>query len=83
MSSFDTLGGDDKEPIRSNPDHMHFITREEFAKLCDDVTNTRIDIAVIKEDILQRKEQSKNNKITAGIIAGIISAVASVVNRAW
>ena len=83
MSSFDTLGGDDKEPVHPTTDHMHFISRDEFAKLCEDVTNTRIDIAVIKGYIEERKEQSKNNKVITGIIAGCVSAIVAVINRVW
>ena len=83
MSSFDTFGGDDKEPVRAQADHMHFITREEFSQLCEDVTKTRIDIAVIKEYIEERKEQSKNNKVIAGVIAACVSAIVAVINRVW
>ena len=44
----DILGGDDKEPVRPQADHIHFITRGEFQNLHDDVkdSNKKLDVVL-------------------------------------
>ena len=94
MSSFDTLGGDDKEPVHPTTDHMHFITRGEFQNLHDDVKdgNKKLDDVVGKVDKIclhienqekAKQEAYKKVGIFGGFISAIIGVIIAVINRAW
>ena len=94
MSSFDTLGGDDKEPVHPQADHMHFITRGEFQNLHEDVKNNikKLDVVIAKVDkictYIENQEKAKQEVykkvgIFGGFISAIIGVIIAVINRTW
>ena len=94
MSSFDTLGGDDKEPVRAQSDHMYFITRSEFQNLHEDVKNNikKLDVVITKVDRIcthienqekAKQEVYKKVGIFGGFISAIIGVMIAVINRVW
>ena len=90
----DILGGDDKEPVRPQADHIHFITRGEFQNLHDDVkdSNKKLDDVVgkvnkicthIENQEKAKQEVYKKVGIFGGFISAIIGVIIAVINRAW